>query len=83
MFETSDAAIVTLTYDNALIRESDAFMKALANGGETSVEDQHMRMVAQFDTGDERYAWLTQSLFIGAGRVAGDHQIEYQIYRLD
>ncbi|WP_308465673.1 DUF3237 domain-containing protein [Rathayibacter soli] len=83
VFETSDAAIVTLTYDNALIRESDAFMKALANGGETSVEDQHMRMVAQFDTGDERYAWLTQSLFIGAGRVAGDHQIEYQIYRLD
>ena len=42
-----------------------------------------MRMVAQFDTGDPRYAWLTQSLFIGEGRVAGDHQIGYTIYRLD
>lgn len=83
VFETVDAAIVTLSYDNALIRESDAFLQALANGGETTVDDQYMRMVAQFDTGDNRYAWLTQSLFIGAGRVAGDHEIEYLVYRLD
>ena len=83
VFETVDAAIVTLSYDNALIHESDAFLQALANGGETTVDDQYMRMVAQFDTGDNRYAWLTQSLFIGAGRVAGDHEIEYLVYRLD
>jgi hypothetical protein len=42
-----------------------------------------MRMVAQFDTGDERYSWLTRSLFIGEGRVAGHHRIEYVIHRLD
>src|ERR1039457_5948272 len=83
VFETVDAAIVTLSYDNALIHESDAFLQALANGGETTVDDQYMRMVAQFDTVDNRYAWLTQSLFIGAGRVAGDHEIEYLVYRLD
>jgi hypothetical protein len=48
VFETVDAAIVTLSYDNALIRESDAFLQALANGGETTVDDQYMRMVAQY-----------------------------------
>jgi Protein of unknown function (DUF3237) len=31
----------------------------------------------------ERYSWLTRSLFIGEGRVAGDHRIEYVIHRLD
>jgi hypothetical protein len=39
-------------------------------------------MVAQFDTGDDRYSWLTRSLFIGEGRLAGDHLIEYTIYLL-
>jgi hypothetical protein len=34
-------------------------------------------------TGDERYSWLTSSLFIGEGRVCGDHRIEYVIHRLD
>lgn len=83
VFHTSDGAVIPLTYDNALIRESDAFRDALANGTETTVDEQYMRMVAQFDTGDSQYAWLTQSLFLGAGRVAGDHEIEYLIYRLD
>jgi hypothetical protein len=82
-FVTDDGAVLLLTYDNALIRESPAFLDALRTGGETTVDDQYMRMVAQFDTGDERYAWLTSSLFIGEGRVAGDHRIEYTIHRLD
>jgi uncharacterized protein DUF3237 len=82
-FVTEDDAVILLTYDNALIRESPAFLRALRTGGETSVDDQYMRMVAQFDTGDERYSWLTRSLFIGEGRVAGDHRIEYAIHRLD
>jgi len=82
-FVTEDNAVILLSYDNALIRESPAFLDALRTGGETSVDDQYMRMVAQFDTGDERYSWLTRSLFIGEGRVGGDHRIEYVIHRLD
>ncbi len=82
-FVTDDDAVILLSYDNALIRESPAFLDALRTGGETSVDDQYMRMVAQFDTGDERYSWLTRSLFIGEGRVCGDHRIEYVIHRLD
>jgi hypothetical protein len=82
-FVTDDNAVILVSYDNALIRENPAFLAALRTGGETSVDDQYMRMVAQFDTGDERYSWLTRSLFIGEGRVAGDHRIEYVIHRLD
>jgi len=69
-FATADGAVILVSYDNALIRESEAFLDALAHGGgETTSEEQYMRMVAQFD--------------IGEGRVAGDHQIEYMIHRLD
>lgn len=82
-FVSDDNAVILLSYDHALIRESPAFLSALRTGGETGVDDQYMRMVAQFDTGDGRYSWLTRSLFIGEGRVAGDHRIEYRIHRLD
>ncbi len=75
--------MVLLSYDNGLIRESEAFRAALTDGGATTFDDQYMRMVAQFDTGAVRYAWLTQSLFIGEGRVAGDHEIEYAVHRVD
>ncbi len=83
VFTTDDGAIVMLHYDNAIIRESPAFLAALNSGGQTSTEEQYMRMVAQFDTGEQRYSWLTSSLFIGEGRIAGDHQIEYSIHRVD
>lgn len=82
-FVTDDDAVILLRYDNALIRETPAFLTALRTGGQTGFADQYMRMIAQFDTGDERYTWLTSSLFIGEGRVAGDHSIEYAIYRLE
>jgi hypothetical protein len=40
------------------------FLRALADGTATACTDQYMRMVAEFDTGDPRYAWLTQHLFL-------------------
>ena len=75
--------MLLLRYDNALIRASPAFLTALPTGGQTSTEDHYMRMVARFDTGVARYSWLPRSLVLGEGRIAGDHRIEYSIYRLD
>jgi hypothetical protein len=82
-FVADDDAVILLRYDNALIRETPAFLDALRAGRQTRIEDQYMRMIANFDTGDERYSWLTRSLFIGEGRLAGDHRIEYTICRLE
>ncbi|MEU4847703.1 DUF3237 family protein [Streptomyces gilvosporeus] len=75
-----DGEVIMLSYDNALIRESPAFLAALGEGRETRFGDQYMRMVAQFDTGAARYRRLTQSLFIGEGRLAGPRTIEYRIH---
>lgn len=41
-----------------------------------------MCMTPQFDVSDAAYDWLTQSLFIGRGRLAGPRRIEYEIYRV-
>jgi hypothetical protein len=80
---TEDGVVVMMRYDAALIRESAALLTALTDGTETTFEDQYMRMVPQFDTGTDQYSWLTENLFIGEGRLAGDHQIEYEIHRID
>lgn len=80
---TADGALIMLRYELALIRESDAFLAALNSGAATRPDQQYMRIVPQFDTGAAGYAWLTQSLFLGEGRLAGPGQIEYDIYRVD
>jgi hypothetical protein len=80
---TKDGAVILFHYDTGLIRGDEVFRNALQAGKETTWSDQYMRMVPEFDVGDERYAWLTRSLFIGEGRLAGFHEIEYRIYRID
>lgn len=82
-FTTADGAVVLLRYEVAVIRESPAFLAALESGQETSFEDQYMRMSPQFETGDGRLRWLIDRLWLAEGRLAGDRQIEYQIYRVD
>ena len=80
---TQDDAVVLLRYDVALIRESPRFLAALTSGESTDYADQYMRIAPVFDTGAADYDWLTDSLFLGEGRVAGARQIEYSIYRVD
>jgi hypothetical protein len=41
-----------------------------------------MRMVVSFETGDERYRWLDESIFVARGRILGTGRVEYTIYRL-
>jgi hypothetical protein len=83
VFTAEDGAIVLLRYDVAVIRESPAFLDALRSGRETAFEDQYIRMAPQFETGDSELSWLTDTLWIGEGRLAGEHEIEYRIYRVD
>jgi hypothetical protein len=79
---TADGAVILFSYDTALIRASDLFLAALREGTATAFDDKYMRMAARFETGDPRYRWLTESLFVGQGRLAGDHRIEYEICRV-
>lgn len=81
-FLTDDGALILLRYDTALIRGGPKFLDALEAGAETSFGDQYMCMAPDFEVAGSEYDWLTQSLFIGRGRLAGPRQIEYEIHRV-
>jgi hypothetical protein len=79
---TEDGVTILLQYHSALIRSTEVFLNALAEGKETDWADQYMRMVPEFMVGEGGYRWLEQSLFLAEGRLAGKKQIEYRIYRV-
>jgi Protein of unknown function (DUF3237) len=56
--------------------------RALASGRETTYAAQYMYMTPQFDVSHDTYDWLTHSLFIGRGRLAGPKRVEYELYRV-
>lgn len=80
-FQTDDGEVVLLHYEG-LVEVTPAFAAAAEKGGATEFADQYMRMIMTFNTGADRYRWLTQHLFVAEGRIAGPSQIEYRIYRL-
>jgi hypothetical protein len=80
-FVTDDGAVILLHY-TGLVERTSAFNAAAERGAPTDWADQYMRMVMTFDTGSDRYAWLTQHLFVARGRLTGPGEIEYEIYRV-
>lgn len=80
-FITDDNAVVLLHY-TGLVERTEAFRRAAEDGTETDWSDQYMRMSMRFDTGADKYAWLNQSLFVAQGRLCGNKEIEYRIYRV-
>ena len=78
VFRTGDGA----AHYTGLVEQTDAFVAAAGEDRETGWDDQYMRMVLQFETGDERYEWLTQSLFVAEGRILGTGRVEHAVYRV-
>jgi hypothetical protein len=78
---THDEVTILLHY-TGLVKPTPEFLRAAEDGRPTRFEDQYLRQVMRFDTGSERYAWLTQDIFIAEGRLAGPAQLQYRIYRL-
>jgi hypothetical protein len=77
-----DGELILFRYDLALIRSNERFLSALASGEATEVGDQYMRIAPQLEVGAGRYAWLTESLFLGRGRLTGPRAIAYELYRV-
>jgi len=80
-FITEDNAIILLHY-TGLVQMNELFANAAAAGAATRFEDHYMRMSMVFETGSPQYDWLNQHLFVAEGRLAGDKQLEYRIYRV-
>jgi hypothetical protein len=80
-FRTDDGAVILMRY-TGLVEQSDVFKGAATEDRETDWDDQYMRLAVTFETGDERYRWLNESLFVARGRLLGTGKIEYTLYRV-
>jgi Protein of unknown function (DUF3237) len=79
--ETHDGAHIYITYDGVL-EMTEGFQKAFAEGGETGWEDQYFRTTPRLETGDPRYAWLNQSVFVAQGRAYPGLAVQYRVFRV-
>jgi len=80
-WRTDDGAAIYVHY-TGLVEMNEAVGTALATGGSTHFDDQYLRMVPRFETGDERYSWLHRTMFVGRGRIA-DGAAAFTVFRVD
>jgi len=77
---TDDGAVIYAQY-GGLLELNEAVMGAMAPGGSTGFDDQYFRTTPRLETGDERYAWVNSTLFVGEGRMH-ENGVEYRIFRV-
>lgn len=65
-FETDDGAVIEI--DNYGFRHGPPdVIAALARGDDIDPSAYYMRTMAKLETGDPRYAWVNNRLFVGSG----------------
>ena len=70
VLETDDGALIYMPYRGRIV-VTDAIGKVLADGeGETQYGDTYWITQVQFESGDERYAWLNSVMAVGEGKIA-------------
>ena len=78
--ETHDGAFLYMQY-TGLLETNEAVQGALANGTGTEFGEQVFYTNPRIETGDDRYAWLNTTFFIGQGHLLPDLGVEYRIFR--
>lgn len=79
--ETSDGAFILISYCGVL-ELNETVQAALQSGGETRYEDQYFRTTPRLETGDPRYAWANQAVFVGEGRFCHGPGVQYRVLRV-
>ena len=78
--ETDDGAFLYFQYVG-LLEMNDAVVAATGGGTGTEFDDQYFYTNPRVETGDERYAWMNTTFFIGEGRILPDRGVQYRVWR--
>ena len=78
---TDDGAAIYVQY-HGLLEINAVVAQAMATGGGTTYEDQYFRTTPRLESGDARYQWVNQTLFVGRGHVVEGGRVEYEVYRV-
>jgi hypothetical protein len=78
---TGDGAAIYVQYYGVIEYNEAAHA---ANAGERSSEyaEHYFRTAPRLETGDERYAWVNRTLFVGEGRLHPGPVVEYRVHRV-
>ena len=79
-FLTHDGAHVYVQY-TGLLELNEMVKSALAEGEGTDFGDQYFFTNPRMESGDERYAWVNTTFFIGEGRILPELGVEYRVWR--
>lgn len=77
---TDDGAVIYISY-HGVLEMNEKVGAAMQAGEGTDFADQYFRTSPKLETGDERYAWVTQSVFVGEGRLYPGG-VEYSVSRV-
>ncbi|MGH7899760.1 MAG: DUF3237 domain-containing protein [Candidatus Binatia bacterium] len=81
-FVTDDGAALYLSYFG-LLEMNPKVQGALGDPKiGTDFGDHYFRTSPVFETGDPRYAWLNQTLFVAEGHILPGFTVEYKVYRV-
>lgn len=78
--ETHDGAHLYIQY-TGLLELNEAVQRALDSGAGTDFGDQYFFTNPRIETGDDRYAWVNTTFFIGEGHILPDLGVEYRVWR--
>jgi hypothetical protein len=78
---TDDGAAIYVSY-YGILEMNEKVQHATATGSGTEYGDQYFRTNPRFETGDPRYAWLNQTLFVAEGHMRPGLIVEYRVYRV-
>jgi len=70
-FETDDGAVIEII-NYGFRHGSPEVIAAIANGKEVPPSEYYMRTHARLETGDPRYQWVNNKLFVGSGGKVKD-----------
>ena len=79
--QTHDGAYLYMQY-GGLLELNDAVRGALASGAGTGYGEQYFFTNPHLETGDERYAWVNTTFFVGEGRILPGLGVEYRVWRV-
>ena len=80
-FATDDDAVVYISY-LGIVQMNEAVQQAVGAGKATDYGDQYFRTAPRLETGDPRYGWVNQSLFVAEGRFLEGPGVEYRVHRV-
>jgi len=81
-FKTHDGALIYVQY-HGILQVTPAITQLLSGGGtSTDYGDQYFFTTLRLETGDARYAWVNQTVFVGQGRLLPGPRVEYKVFRV-